>query len=771
MRGRAMTPTMDSLDSDEQAPRFGPRALAAAAVGLAVLVALVNLPLLTGEAYPIWDADSAYAPWQMMVGDAARALRLLLWNPWSNAGSPDGFEPDFGALSPVHLLVGLAFGGGLASYYALWLGTWWLAGVGMLVLCRWLGASVVGASLAALAFAFSGFLLCHSQHMSFLFTYAAMPFVVWRLDVALCGVRWRPVAESAALFGLGSLGGYPGVSVVSALVVGLWAVGRVGWMGPDGRAGQPVRRPTTPGWLVGAAALWGVVALTVAAPTTLGLAYEARGFSDRSEPISREMAAGSNPMLPVALFSSVGPYVAQVKAANRALWPETDTSSMSFYLGAVALWLAVCGLVLGRRRGLHAWLFAIGLLSLGIGLGTTLPLRGWLYDLFPPARYFRHASSFRAWFELTIAISAALGWREMAAWWHERPTRGWRRVAPVAIAGAGALAAASQLLLARGLDVEVPHASWVLAHGVLVWTGVLILAATLCYGPRGTSMLPRTAWALLTLAALDLSATAWLQAPLRMDRREEAAESWRVVAAGQRAGFDLVALGTPREFASPLFPNNTNKGMPQRIPTLRNYSPLANRFQQRMVRNLQEIPWAIGEDRFWFVPRAGAGFVALSDATYDATIARFQATSRRFIPLHLPSDVLDPAPEGEAGPREAADAVTLARMASARRIAHRILAYEPEHLLLEVTAPAAGYVVVTDRWARGWKAFVDGEAVQLFGASFVYRAVAVPPGTHRIDMRYEPRSHPLLLSASWGTLTLVGVWSLSAVRASRRRRG
>jgi len=573
-----MTLPVDPRDLDAQPPRFGGRALAAAAVGLAALVALVNLPLLAGDAHPIWDADSAYAPWQMLVADAARALRLLLWNPWSNAGSPDGFDPDFGALSPVHLLVGFVFGGSLASYYALWLGTWWLAGVGMLLLGRWLGMSVVGASLAALAFAFSGFQLSHAQHLSFLFVYAAMPFMVWRLDVALCEARWRPVAQSAALFGLGALGGYPGMSVIAALFLGLWALGRVAWMGRDASAGRREPLPATPGWLVGAAALWGAIALTVAAPTTLGLAYEADGFTDRSEPLSRESSLESNPMLPVALFSALGPYVSQLKAAGHGLWPKTDVSSMSFYLGAAALWLALCGLVLERRRGPLVWLFAIGLMGLWLSLSTTLPLRGWLYDLVSPSRYFRHASMFRAWFELAIAIAAGLGWRELAIWWNERPTQGGRRVAPLAVAAAGALAAASQLLLAHRLGVEARHGSWVLTHGVVVWSGLLALAAALCFGPRGKNV-----------------------------------------------------------------------------------------------------------------------------------------------------------------------------------------------LLLEVTAPAAGYAVVTDRWARGWKASVDDESVPLLAASFIYRAVAVAPGTHRIEMRYEPRSHPLLLAASWGTLAIVAAWSLFALAAGRRR--
>ena len=727
---------------------------------------MTNLPLLTGEAHPLWDADAAYAPWQMLVGDAARAFRLLRWDPWSNAGSPDGFDPQFGALSPIHLWVGLVFGGRLAGFYALWLGSWWLSGVGVLLLARWLRAPAAAAAIAALAFSFSGFQLCHAQHTSFLFVYASMPWVAWRLDVALCTRRLRPVAESAAIFGLASLGGYPGVSVVSGLFLGLWATARIAFSSHTAKADEggppPVPRTDATLWLARASALWAVIAVVVAAPTTLGLAYEARGFSDRSDAVSFENAVESNALLPAALLSAAGPYVANLKRADRSLWTETSVSSMSLYTGAVALWLAVCGALLGSRRRLRQALLAIGLLGVGFALGTTLPLRGWLYDVFPPSRYFRHASIFRAWFELAIALAGALAWSDLAAASRAGATR-----VPAAVASGGVLLAASQLLLARSVAVEAAHATGIAFHGVVVWGALLALAVWLGRRARPQG-LGAVAMALLALAALDLAWTAWLQRPMRMDFRERTTESWEMVAQGRQTGFDLLQLGSTREFTSVLFPSNTNKGLPQRIPTLRNYSPLLNRFHREMVWSLAAIPWAIGDDRFWFLPE-GTPFVELSDANYEAMMARTRRERRRFVLLHLPRDVLTPVPEGRPGRRRVADAAAIARLAPARRLPHEILRYDPDHLTLEVTAPSPGYAIVTDRWARGWRTWLDGAPVPTLGASFVYRAVRVPAGRHRIEMRYAPRSFPGLLVASWGMLAIVGLASLTGWTRRRTR--
>jgi hypothetical protein len=83
----------------------------AGAAGLVALVFLAaNRILLIGAAAPLWDADSAFAPHQILLADAVRSGTLLVWNPWLNGGSPDYANPEVGALSPVTLLLALAGG-------------------------------------------------------------------------------------------------------------------------------------------------------------------------------------------------------------------------------------------------------------------------------------------------------------------------------------------------------------------------------------------------------------------------------------------------------------------------------------------------------------------------------------------------------------------------------------------------------------------------------------------------------------------------------------
>ena len=51
----------------------------------------------------------------------------------------------------------------------------------------------------------------------------------------------------------------------------------------------------------------------------------------------------------------------------------------------------------------------------------------------------------------------------------------------------------------------------------------------------------------------------------------------------------------------------------------------------------------------------------------------------------------------------------------------------------------------------GWQATLDGEPVELLRANLNFRGVAVPAGSHQIEMRYRPESF------RWGlVLALMG---------------
>ena len=51
-----------------------------------------------------------------------------------------------------------------------------------------------------------------------------------------------------------------------------------------------------------------------------------------------------------------------------------------------------------------------------------------------------------------------------------------------------------------------------------------------------------------------------------------------------------------------------------------------------------------------------------------------------------------------------------------------------------------GWLVISDTWYPGWRAWLDGEPAELYRADYLFRAVHVPPGEHTIRMAYVPLS-------------------------------
>jgi hypothetical protein len=721
----------------------GGRAWLLGALLVSVVLLAANHALVRGVAAPKWDGDEFFAPYFSLVADHARAGRILRWDPWSAGGSPDFADPQVGALSPITVLVGAITPGAEAGFRLYWLFLWLLGPLGLLALARHLGAPAWGGSVVALGFAFSGFYTGHAEHTSFLYPTAWLPLVIWRLDVALGSRRLGPAIEAGALWGLSALGGYPALTILTGTFLFLWALGR--YCCPD----DPEDRRPGVGFVALVVAVLFVLGVVVLSPVYVALLTETSGYSDRVGVLPRAFATGSNALHPGALATFASPYLSILKMYRNPLWEPTDISTASIYVGAPTVVLALLALAARPRSRWRWWLAGLGLVLLASALGAHVPVRGWLYDLFFPMRYFRHAGLFRLYAMLCAGVLALLATRDLQGPAVGPRTARWF-LGAAAIAATGAVAAFALVLgSVDRVGDDVVRAS---VHLGLVWLG-MVAAAALALGTGGTRRLPA---ALVVIAVLDAALTAGLTRPTTYDTGRPR-RVWDLIDAQHDPRLDLTPHGLRRELRAPRWLGGqlNNKNLPLKIATLDNFVALGHRFHTAIARDPRLAASAIGGQRIWFARESVQA--APTDAAFAAFVRRAGELAALPLVVHARHDMARGYRPGEPGPGDAGDADRIAALGAAQRVEATVLAYRPNELDVEVSCPDAGWLLVTDRWAPGWQATVNGEPVELLGGNFVFRAVRVGAGRSAVRFAYRPWGWPGLLVASWGTLAAVVV--------------
>lgn len=96
-----------------------------------------------------------------------------------------------------------------------------------------------------------------------------------------------------------------------------------------------------------------------------------------------------------------------------------------------------------------------------------------------------------------------------------------------------------------------------------------------------------------------------------------------------------------------------------------------------------------------------------------------------------------------------------------------VVAYGLNEVVIEVHLPQGGYLVLSDNWFPGWKAYdaqpgQEEQEIPLYRANGTFRAVALGPGAHRVRFKYTPLSFKLGLFISFVAAVvlflLVGYW-------------
>jgi hypothetical protein len=56
----------------------------------------------------------------------------------------------------------------------------------------------------------------------------------------------------------------------------------------------------------------------------------------------------------------------------------------------------------------------------------------------------------------------------------------------------------------------------------------------------------------------------------------------------------------------------------------------------------------------------------------------------------------------------------------AQQVEAEVVRYEPAELIFRVRSPSDGWLLVTDRWVRGWHAEINGRPAAGFGGNFIF---------------------------------------------------
>lgn len=92
--------------------------------------------------------------------------------------------------------------------------------------------------------------------------------------------------------------------------------------------------------------------------------------------------------------------------------------------------------------------------------------------------------------------------------------------------------------------------------------------------------------------------------------------------------------------------------------------------------------------------------------------------------------------------------------------AARIVKESADHIFCEVYAKAPGALVLRDAFYPGWKATVDGQPARVEQADFMFRAVVLDKGFHKVEFMFEPASQTLGLTMSAVSLLLAVLFAI-----------
>ncbi|MGA9350519.1 MAG: YfhO family protein [Anaerolineae bacterium] len=739
---------------------------------------------------------------------ASRSLRqgiIPLWNPYLYGGAPFAADNQSGLFYPVNLLFFLLFPEVTYSTMELLaIFHFFLAGAFMYICLRSLslrgaerrsnlppsmhvqrgdcfatlamtGLSRSAALVGAIAFMFSDLFITHFGNLNMIAVAAWLPLIFLYYHRAVAEERPVMAVAAGVFLGIATLAGHVQITLFIVLALALYTL----YLGRR-LLFHSLTRYLLPCYLI--AFCFAALALIPS--------YEMASHTVRAEMSYQEASQYSLP--PVGLVGLLIPgFFGRGPASFWGPWDRVEVG----YVGVLPLVLAALAVLL-RRDGLTRFFLLLAIISLLLAFGGFAIPHGWLY-LLPGFDKLRAPARFIYLLDFSLAALAALGLDALLRPLSHGMRAVFRRLLKIApwiwlgIAIIGLSLGYHAILTAQGKDATVYKRAVSAVNGLVFF--LLILAASLAilylrryrWGRR---------WALGSLAvvliALDLFSmgaytdlehndpTVGFQHPeaieflksdpgyYRIDTGTGVWDVWQPDASLLYGIFDVSGIWNPLQLAdykrywdavglrglrsSRLYDFANAKYVigHKDVPLdWDKFVPVFDRDPQvNIYLNTKALPRAILVHQAVVVPDQESAFVTIQDPSFDPASSVVVEGGK-------------PLP-GSKGAREQGS-----KKQEAGSESLDITAYRPNAIHLIAKTSTEAYLVLSEVYYPGWRAYVDGRAEPILRANYAFRAVYLEPGYHEVRLVFEPTSWKVGLGISVATWVGLAVWALFTWRA------
>ncbi|MFQ6013876.1 MAG: YfhO family protein [Anaerolineae bacterium] len=687
---------------------------------------------------------------------------IPLWNPHLYGGVPFAGDIQSGLFYPLNLAIFLL--APQITYRTLQLMVVvpiFLAGLFMYLLLRNLGPageevrlslSRPAALAGATAFMFSDFFITHLGNLNLNVVAAWLPLVFLFFHRAVISKRPAPAAGAGICLGLAVLAGHIQPFLYMAFLLGIYTLYRV--------------YLTRTGWRT---VIQYVALLTLALALAVGIAaivlipgYEFSALSQRAE-FSYEEASRFS-LAPGQLVGLLVPALLGRGPAEH--WDPWDRVEVG-YIGILPLLLAGFGAWL-RRDDLSRFFIGLALLSLLLALGGYSVLYGWLYQLVPGFHQMRAPARFVYLTDFALAALAAFGLQALLRPIPLSQRRAFGRLvrlAPWALLATTLLTVPplyTALLLSQDKDPGIFQRVANAFNGLLFF--LLLLAGCLMFlwarrhhwvGRRTLAYLA-VGFIFLDLASLgsnlDVGTTdpsrtfdhqaaiAFLQEDRSLYRVETPMEVWHVWQPNSSLLYRLFDVGG---VYNPLLLADYTRYLASMGGRS---SPLYDLLNAKYVIGSKDLGLE-GKLIPVFDEDPGVNIYLNTRALSRA----FMVYNAQIVASHEEALTAIQQPDFNPGTTVILEEGEPLAAVPSHPALVSFVSYSVNDIVLTAETAAEGYLFLSEVYYPGWQAYVDNQPTPVLRANYLFRALRLPPGSHRVRLTYSPLSWRIGLGISLAT--------------------